>query len=335
MDTTNNYPENNSDHELSELGYIFLSDNSDVTLSDSHSQDSYDSISSDFNSSNKFNPNNFLKKIHKCEFEYCSHIFKRFGNKYKSVSNPDYNEETGRCKKYGILENNFIIISNYLKGVDIDNIIDENVTSDNKIKIEFSYPLSKNITFEFESKTGRGFTSLEIIDIICRKYEEIYRVEEETAPVNEYFFQSECKECNDSVIDFSDIIIYDPEKIQDSECSICMENYDEKSSVIKIPCNHMYHEKCILQWFENNKTCPLCRNHNSTLCTKCDGGVIDRVYIGKVLPLDLRVKMNGGLLNRNSTQGIYGIWGHDLSDLAIEILNYDPETKQVRMFIGS
>jgi len=41
------------------------------------------------------------------------------------------------------------------------------------------------------------------------------------------------------------------------------------------------------------------------------------------------------LKNRNETNGTYGIWGHDLSDLVIERLAYDPATQTLHMFIGS
>lgn len=43
----------------------------------------------------------------------------------------------------------------------------------------------------------------------------------------------------------------------------------------------------------------------------------------------------GGLINRNTTSGIYGIWGHDLSDLVIEKIIYYPQEQKIRMFIGS
>ena len=43
----------------------------------------------------------------------------------------------------------------------------------------------------------------------------------------------------------------------------------------------------------------------------------------------------GGCLNRNQTNGIYGIWGHDIGDLVIECITYCPETKIVSMSIES
>ncbi len=40
-----------------------------------------------------------------------------------------------------------------------------------------------------------------------------------------------------------------------------------------------------------------------------------------------------GMLNRNSTDGRYGIWGHDLGDLAFEGINIDGQS--VSFYIGS
>lgn len=42
------------------------------------------------------------------------------------------------------------------------------------------------------------------------------------------------------------------------ECSICLENLDYKSDIIELRCRHIYHKKCIQQWFERNNVCPIC-----------------------------------------------------------------------------
>lgn len=42
-----------------------------------------------------------------------------------------------------------------------------------------------------------------------------------------------------------------------------------------------------------------------------------------------------GLINRNTTDGKYGIWGHDIGDLVIEGIEYDPASKTVALSIGS
>jgi hypothetical protein len=44
-----------------------------------------------------------------------------------------------------------------------------------------------------------------------------------------------------------------------NECSICLEEFKVGDTIITLPCNHIYHKKCIGIWAENNNNCPLCR----------------------------------------------------------------------------
>jgi len=45
----------------------------------------------------------------------------------------------------------------------------------------------------------------------------------------------------------------------DEKCSICMENFKENNSVIKLDCGHIFHKSCLKTWLYNHKTCPVCR----------------------------------------------------------------------------
>ncbi|KAL3528337.1 hypothetical protein ACH5RR_007659 [Cinchona calisaya] len=42
-------------------------------------------------------------------------------------------------------------------------------------------------------------------------------------------------------------------------CTICLENFSEGLEVSQIPCKHIFHEECILQWLNYRNVCPLCR----------------------------------------------------------------------------
>lgn len=42
---------------------------------------------------------------------------------------------------------------------------------------------------------------------------------------------------------------------ENKECSICLEN----NTNVKLHCDHHFHEHCILEWFQYNATCPICR----------------------------------------------------------------------------
>jgi hypothetical protein len=44
---------------------------------------------------------------------------------------------------------------------------------------------------------------------------------------------------------------------KDWVCSICRDN--NQQSVVSTPCDHHFHEGCILTWARRTKTCPLCR----------------------------------------------------------------------------
>ena len=50
--------------------------------------------------------------------------------------------------------------------------------------------------------------------------------------------------------------------VQGCGCSISEREYDAdtgRSSILRLPCGHSYHQPCILPWFTNHSTCPYCR----------------------------------------------------------------------------
>ncbi len=51
-------------------------------------------------------------------------------------------------------------------------------------------------------------------------------------------------------------------KINDNQCSICLEELDE-NSMFELECKHTFHAKCIVGWFRttDKKTCPMCRDN--------------------------------------------------------------------------
>lgn len=44
-------------------------------------------------------------------------------------------------------------------------------------------------------------------------------------------------------------------------CPICLVNFEEKNTEMCkiVECNHLFHLECLSKWFEQNKSCPLCR----------------------------------------------------------------------------
>ncbi|XP_068090156.1 E3 ubiquitin-protein ligase RNF126 isoform X2 [Hyperolius riggenbachi] len=43
------------------------------------------------------------------------------------------------------------------------------------------------------------------------------------------------------------------------DCSVCREDYTVGESVRQLPCNHLFHNDCIIPWLEQHDTCPVCR----------------------------------------------------------------------------
>ncbi|PWA70208.1 Actin-binding FH2 [Artemisia annua] len=47
---------------------------------------------------------------------------------------------------------------------------------------------------------------------------------------------------------------------QDTECSVCLSNFEEGEEVRKLPlCDHCFHATCIDMWLHSHIHCPLCR----------------------------------------------------------------------------
>eukprot|EP01052_Picozoa_sp_SAG31_P000442 SAG31_NODE_13_length_37961_cov_21.751307_21_plen_732_part_00 len=44
-----------------------------------------------------------------------------------------------------------------------------------------------------------------------------------------------------------------------TECPICLEEYAAADWIKMLPCQHKFHEDCILRWFKDHHICPMCR----------------------------------------------------------------------------
>ena len=46
----------------------------------------------------------------------------------------------------------------------------------------------------------------------------------------------------------------------DDTCSICLEKFDSIDIIKELPCEHIFHKKCLLKWLNKSDLCPLCKN---------------------------------------------------------------------------
>jgi len=52
----------------------------------------------------------------------------------------------------------------------------------------------------------------------------------------------------------------DSKHITNASCPICLENFEEKTKIKLLPCDHGFHKGCIEPWIADNKdSCPICR----------------------------------------------------------------------------
>lgn len=42
-------------------------------------------------------------------------------------------------------------------------------------------------------------------------------------------------------------------------CCICIERFVKGQVLVRLPCNHQFHEKCINVWLDSHHICPMCR----------------------------------------------------------------------------
>ena len=57
---------------------------------------------------------------------------------------------------------------------------------------------------------------------------------------------------------------YNDEIEYDESCTICLDDFNRNEKILKLKCNHIYHEKCIKTWFTKKSNCPNCNNSFSS-----------------------------------------------------------------------
>lgn len=59
---------------------------------------------------------------------------------------------------------------------------------------------------------------------------------------------------------YYDIKIKNPALAKYTTCNICLDEYNDDSHCIILPCEHIYHNECITKWLgQNSNKCPVCK----------------------------------------------------------------------------
>jgi hypothetical protein len=209
-----------------------------------------------------------------------------------------------------------ILLSEFGQTENLDEVVIK-LGSSQELTVHVRFPLSLNVSFH-RTMESREISRRTLLSLIAELYEEIYQVEEVTAPVYTYTALQRCDVCLDKPLDASLVQNAKPEK-----CSICLE---EGTDTQLIKCSHTFHGECIRTWLADNVSCPLCRE-SVHVCENCNGTqVLVNEFTASVLPLEHR--LDG---YRNDTDGLFGIYRYDLDDLWIDDLFYNRLTQSLEL----
>lgn len=247
------------------------------------------------------------------------------------IPNPLYDPITKKCNKYDTLCPATIPIHSYdlQFPVGMEGKLyypDLVVIPDSSFTIFLNFPFTTNVEVAITSE--QPVTLRELLQLIKMTYIQIYQDEEKTAETTLFTITRSCK-CIDTDL---------KEKIQQSvftgleegDCSVCYMSLE--TEIVQLPCQHLFHKECILGWIEkgSGSNCPLCRKPIHP-CDECKGEqMITTEEEHVVIPVELREVT----MNRNTTNGLYGIYSHDLENLYITDIKYNRIMKILQVNIN-
>lgn len=261
---------------------------------------------------------------HTCDVS-CATLVEECGDFLNISKNPYYNPEANICDRCKSHEKSGVNLFSFDRnnplcenGSGVVNP-DEIVIPDKSFSLTIHFPLSYMLSIEIH--TSQLFTRKELIYAIKSLYKFIYEEEERTATPQLFRLNKVCSSCNlDTLCEET------KENPCDDECSICYNTLENES--IKLRCSHIFHKSCISKWIKTSATCPICRT-NVFVCSKCDGkGIIFYYFTGIVVPVEER---DG--LNRNLSNGIFGIHSYDYESLILGNMFYNKNTKTLKFDI--
>ena len=76
------------------------------------------------------------------------------------------------------------------------------------------------------------------------------RQSEAPPPVSNKFLQS---------LQYVNVTADDLLEVSNKECCVCLDTQHVGQKAYKLPCGHLYHPACLLDWIKRHCTCPVCR----------------------------------------------------------------------------
>ena len=64
---------------------------------------------------------------------------------------------------------------------------------------------------------------------------------------------------------YTNNIIKDEDSNKNKVCCICLDNFENPTSIKVLECNHIFHRNCINSWLKNKTNCPICRKNTKYL----------------------------------------------------------------------
>jgi hypothetical protein len=132
-----------------------------------------------------------------------------------------------------------------------------NSTNNNNSELFLNIPLPISnydmIVSLLEYRLGLSDIDEEMLNSALRESEASYQYAERK--------NFEIKNKNELLVDFEDIEANKSEQI----CSICVQEYTKGERILKLKCEHLFHETCIQECIKYKPVCPLCR-HEVIVC---------------------------------------------------------------------
>ena len=267
-----------------------------------------------------------------CKFAYIQEYLPNNSEIMFIIDNPEYKD--GKCPYSMKLNPSSIQISNFDKNdpstIDGELLFYNNIViPDKQIYLNITFPLKDPKNILISSDNDLGFSLSSLLNKIRNVYRWIYQEEENTCSVRTFKIVEQCnctieqekhivESLRDSNKDYSDKDYSDKDG---EKCSICLEEMNKE--IKQTICNHLFHKECIEEWIKNSKnSCPLCRKNLFHCMNNCKNGLVYKEYTGKIIPKSMR-----GILSRNTTDGVFGIYGYDIDDLFIDEMIYNRTTK--------